>query len=200
LVTKTTAEDQLREELITAAHRLLENGHGQEGLSVGAIARELGIPARSVYDYFPDKMSLAYAVYQRYLSLLAHHIGRMVTEFTEPGEKLRAVAVGYCQFAADNPDAYYVMFTLPGIAGSADEFANGQRPGTEVIALVREVIGECVMAGVMHPVDPFQATMCLWASLHGLITLRRNRPQAPWPPFENLVDTLLAGLLCEPPA
>jgi AcrR family transcriptional regulator len=188
--------DQLRHDLIIVAQRLLASGPSPESLSIGAVARELGIPPSSVSECFPDRMSLALAVYRRYFALLAHHIDRVTSEFTDPEARLRATAVAYCQFAADYPDVYYVLFTLPGITGRQDDVPDDERPGTTLIQQVQGVVSECVAAGVIHRVDPYQATLCLWASLHGLISLRINRPQVPWPPFDALVDTLLSTILC----
>ncbi|MFI1913582.1 hypothetical protein [Nocardia sp. NPDC020380] len=43
--------------------------------------------------------------------------------------------------------------------------------------------------------DPTTTASCLWAALHGLITLRQDRPSFPWPPLENLVRTLVEAHL-----
>ena len=36
--------------------------------------------------------------------------------------------------------------------------------------------------------SPDQAVVLLWATLHGLVTLRVTRPSFPWPPIEQLID------------
>lgn len=56
---------------------------------------------------------------------------------------------------------------------------------------VQNVIGECIDAGLIPPADPYATTVCLWASLHGLIVLRSARPYVNWPPLDALIDTLL---------
>jgi hypothetical protein len=38
---------------------------------------------------------------------------------------------------------------------------------------------------------PLHATICLWAALHGLVTLRRARPSFPWPSLDELIDCLI---------
>lgn len=186
-------QDQLRDGMIVAANRLIERGHNHDALSVSAVARELGVAPASVYEQFPDKLSLMLAVYQRYFSLLSHHIDRVVGEFTDPDAQLRGAAIAYCQFASEYPDAYYVMFSLPGAPnGLPDE----QLPGCSIRERMTGIITDCITAGLMHPVDPYEATLCLWAGLHGLVTLRTARPYLPWPSFESLVDTLLSEMIC----
>jgi hypothetical protein len=34
-------------------------------------------------------------------------------------------------------------------------------------------------------------TILLWTALHGLVTLRRDRPSFPWPPLAALINTLV---------
>jgi hypothetical protein len=40
---------------------------------------------------------------------------------------------------------------------------------------------------------PLHATICLWAALHGLVTLRRDRPSFPWPNLDELIDCLITA-------
>jgi AcrR family transcriptional regulator len=188
------AGDRLRQDLIDAAARLLKDGATHESLSLRAVAREVGIAATSIYLHFPDKIALLLAVYQQQFAQLAQHLDQAIAGHDEPTARLRAVARAYCQFAADRPDAYQVMFTVPDTTGprrARPVIPADQRPGAAVIQSVQNVITECIDAGLIHPTDPLNTTLCLWAALHGLITLRDARPTFPWPPLDALVDTLL---------
>lgn len=40
-----------------------------------------------------------------------------------------------------------------------------------------------------------QVATLTWAGLHGLVSLRINKPSFPWPPIDHLVDGLLGRLL-----
>jgi AcrR family transcriptional regulator len=184
--------DRLRQELIGAANRLLENGTSHEALSLRAVAREVGIAATSVYLHFPDKAALLLAVYERHFAVLADRLSRAIAEHTDPAARLRAAARAYCEFAADHPDVYQVLFTVPGSASPPREIPVGQRPGAAVVLTVQSVIIECIDAGLLPPADPYAVTVCLWAGLHGLIVLRAARPHVAWPPLDTLIDTLVA--------
>jgi AcrR family transcriptional regulator len=184
--------DRLRQELISAANRLLENGASHESLSLRAVAREVGIAATSVYLHFPDKTALLLAVYERHFADLADHLDQAIAQHTDPAGRLRAAVEAYCQFAADHPDIYHVLFTVPGSATPPRDVPIGGRPGVAVVLTIQNVIADCVGAGLLPAVDPYAATVCLWATLHGLIVLRAARPNIAWPPLDTLTDTLLA--------
>jgi AcrR family transcriptional regulator len=62
------AKGQLRvEEVLSAAEELLKR-HGAEGLSVRAVAQQVGISVGNLQYYFPTRASLLDAVFQRYAS------------------------------------------------------------------------------------------------------------------------------------
>ena len=187
------AGDRLRQDLMTAANRLLEGGATHESLSLRAVAREVGIAATSVYLHFPDKMSLLLAVYERHFVELINHIDQAVAQQTDPVARLRATAAAYCAFADDHPDVYRVMFMVPSVPDLPREISDDQLPGAAIIESVHEIIKDCIEAGRMPRTDPYAATLCLWAALHGIITLRTARPYVPWPPLDTLIDTLLVG-------
>ncbi|MFE3027794.1 hypothetical protein [Nocardia tengchongensis] len=43
--------------------------------------------------------------------------------------------------------------------------------------------------------DPEATAPCLWAGMHGLITLRQDRAGFPWLPLDRLVETLVRAHL-----
>lgn len=185
--------DRLRQDLITAANGLLEAGASHESLSLRAVAREVGIAATSVYLHFPDKMALLLAVYQEHFAVLARHLEEAVAEHGDPADQLYAVARAYCRFAEEHADAYQVMFTLPGsISRVPREITSEERPGLPAILTVQRVISACADAGIAKIADPWLATLCLWGALHGIISLRVVRPTVPWPPMDDLIDTIVA--------
>lgn len=192
--------DRLRQDLIITANRLLENGASHESLSLRAVAREVGIAATSVYLHFPDKTALLLAVYERHFGELADHLSQAIAEQAHPAARLRAAVRAYCEFATDRPDVYQVLFAVPGSATVEREVAVGERPGAAVVLTVQKVIAECIDAGLLPPADPYAATVCLWAALHGLIMLRIARPRVAWPSSDTLIDTLLTIWLPGEPA
>jgi AcrR family transcriptional regulator len=186
--------DQLRRDLIAATNRLLENGATHETLSLRAVAREVGVAATSVYLHFPDKMALLLVVYQQHFAELADDLREAIAGQPEPAGQLRAACLRYLRFAADHPEAYHVMFTAPGTNRELPRpITDDERPGAEILAIIAGILQDCADAGLASAAAAFPATLCLWAALHGITTLRLARPYVPWPSEETLVDTLLTN-------
>jgi AcrR family transcriptional regulator len=185
--------ERLRKDLVAAANRLLEGGATHESLSLRAVAREVGIAATSIYLHFPDKRSLLLAVYAQHFTDLARYLEEATAQHAEPAEQLHAVARAYCKFAADHPDAYQVMFIVPGAETTPGrQITESERPGLPAILAVQRVLSACADAGISSTADPYLATLCLWGALHGVLALRTARPTVPWPPLDALVDTIVA--------
>ncbi|MBY8823564.1 TetR/AcrR family transcriptional regulator [Sphingomonas colocasiae] len=64
------SNSRARVEAILAATRELIFRHGLEGLTTNQIAEHAGIPVGSVYQYFPNKQAIVYALIQDWLSVL----------------------------------------------------------------------------------------------------------------------------------
>jgi AcrR family transcriptional regulator len=185
--------DRLRQQLVDAAGRLLEEGATHETLSLRAVAREVGIATTSVYLHFADRTELLIAVYIERFAHLARFLDAAVHEAGDPAAQLRACCLAYQRFALEHPNSYRVLFDVP---GTRQEWPPGlsrdQLPGVELFDTLRRCLERCVDAGLAPPADAFLATTCLVAALHGLVSLRINRPSFRWPPIETLVDHLLA--------
>ena len=76
---------RLRADLIAAADRLLAETGDLHGLSLRAVAREVGIATPSIYLHFPDKAALVRAVLEARFAELAETIRAAVTRETDPG-------------------------------------------------------------------------------------------------------------------
>ncbi|WP_405016028.1 TetR/AcrR family transcriptional regulator [Kitasatospora sp. NBC_00070] len=175
---------RLRADLVEAASRLLEEGDGEQTLSLRAVARRAGVAPQSVYLHFADRKALLVGVYEarfdELLDVLAGATG------PDPRGRLRAVCLAYCHYAERHPGHYRVLFGTAGSPGwEPDEMA-----GLPALHLLDSAVRACTE-------DPAPgiapATLCLWAALHGLTVLRRDRPSFPWPELDGLVDTLLAA-------
>ncbi|MFF0631654.1 WHG domain-containing protein [Nocardia sp. NPDC004151] len=58
------------------------------------------------------------------------------------------------------------------------------------------LVGTAAAAGAPDPAATATA-QCLWAGMHGLITLRQDRPSFPWLPLDRLVGALVAAHLAD---
>ncbi|WP_433671726.1 TetR-like C-terminal domain-containing protein [Nocardia sp. CA-136227] len=88
-------------------------------------------------------------------------------------------------YGVTHPGHYRVLFGTAGTPGW--EPTTGQLPGLPTIQLL---IDTAAAAGAP---DPEATAQCLCAGMHGLVTLRQDRPSFPWLPLDRLVDTLVAA-------
>lgn len=183
---------RLRGELVSAASTLLETISGEEALSLRAVARQAGVAPQSVYLHFADRRELMTAVY-------AVRFGELSTELAaaaatadpdNPRARLAAICHAYCGYGLRHPGRYRVLFGTAGAPGWEPQ----AMPGMATWNLFRTAVRDCLDPAV-DEASTAQTAVCIWVGLHGLLTLRRDRPSFPWPDLNTLTDTLLTAHL-----
>jgi AcrR family transcriptional regulator len=158
---------------------------GLAGLSMRAIAKEVGVSATAIYRHYDDKLALVFALvaegYERFATALRE--GTQGEEEALP--RLLALAEAYVDFALEDPATYQLLFL------STHHLAAGATPSTsaqsknvfdlppELQAAGRDSLWILVSAveramdkGVLKPSDALTASRILWAQLHGLVSLQ----------------------------
>jgi AcrR family transcriptional regulator len=198
----------LREELISAARALLASAEAESDLTIRGVARAAGVHPQAFYLHFDNLDALLYAVYAAEFAELTHALQQAAAQ-AAPGEPtLRAMCQEYGRFALSQPARYRLLMSVPG--QQHEDWAPGQLPGSPALKLLRHALA-AASADARHRVGnqrqapglaPDQAVVLVWATLHGLVTLRASRPSFPWPPLGQLidqaVDTILASLAGSP--
>ena len=72
-------------------------------------------------------------------------------------------------------------------------------PGAPAFAVLHDTVALALATGG-NPADPYLAASTLWACLHGIITLRADRPAFPWPPQADMIASLVDRMLVSLPA
>jgi AcrR family transcriptional regulator len=176
--------DRLRADLVQAASQLLERADSEEALSLRAVARAVEIAPQSVYLHFPDRQALLGAVFEARFAELLAELRAAVEAETEPSARLRALCRAYCEYGLAHPGHYRVLFRIPG----TPDWEPHELKGRATLDLLADAVRACRPT---EP-DPARAAICLWASLHGLVTLRQDRSRFPWPDLNELLDTIIA--------
>lgn len=215
---------RLRAELIAAADRLIAETGDVAGLSLRAVAREVGAATPSIYLHFPDKHALVRAVLAKRFAELGEAVRSAVEATPDPAQKLRAGCLAYCQFALEHPNAYRVLFgrrpspdrtdsperseapepVVPSApASSIDtapsaEAALASDPGAAAFGFLVESIAAYMEHGLAPAGDPFRVATNVWSALHGIVSLRSTTQTFPWPPLAEQVDDVLRGLVGGP--
>jgi AcrR family transcriptional regulator len=97
----------------TAWHQIAELG--ATALNLRAIARDLGITAPSIYNYFPNRDALVTALIVDAFSSLAdaQEEALLVPVENEHATKLAALGLAYRQWAVTYPQRYQLIFGTP---------------------------------------------------------------------------------------
>jgi AcrR family transcriptional regulator len=172
--------------------------------------RAAGVHPQAFYLHFDNLDALLYEVYAAEFSELTSAL-QQAAAGAEPGAAaLRAMCQEYARFALSQPARYRLLMTVRGQHHA--DWRPDQLPGAPALRLLREALAAARPS--RHPSasqpqqqssgqSPDQAVVMLWATLHGLVTLRVSRPSFPWPPIEQLVDQAVdtsVNSLADPPA
>lgn len=130
--------DQLREEILAAVNRLLDEWGSDEKLTMRAVAQEVGVAAPSIYLHFTDKAELVWAALaDKYTQLAAamQTAEQAVGTDAGPRDRLRAQLHAYCRFALANPGRYRLMYQVRQPVGDPEQL--GHHPARQVSGPLR---------------------------------------------------------------
>jgi AcrR family transcriptional regulator len=187
----------LREEIVEAAGKLLEQSGSEAAVTLRAVAREIGISAPSIYPHFANPGEIINAVLARAFDALLARLRVAVQDEKDPVARLRAVAHAYVAFAAEQPHRYRVLFERHRPRGAAPAKKSEtveHMVGADAFAVLLDAVRGCVAAGASTAPSPLAAAIELWVALHGYVTLRVNDPRFPWPDTDELLETLITRL------
>ncbi|HVV23139.1 MAG TPA: TetR/AcrR family transcriptional regulator [Pseudonocardiaceae bacterium] len=181
--------DVLRDEIVAAAVRMLDELADDEALSLRAVAREVSIAATSVYLHFPDRDALVLAAMGRCHEELVAAGDAAAADAADPAVALRARLLAQVAWAQAHPGLYKVMH----------ESGVNRRLGMPfkevMVERTRQAIRSCMDAGLAPVDDVATIAFDLRTAVNGLLSSRINEPDLPWPPVEEQLDRFLAKLV-----
>jgi len=181
--------EKLREEVVAAAIRMLEELADDQALSLRAVAREIGIATTSIYIHFADRDALVLASLQRAHSDLMDSVQRAAEEVADPVAKLRARTLVLGDWAYRHPGLYKVLHEST--LNQRVDMSFKMVLGRQTTAAVRL----CMDDGLVPAGDAAETSLDLRAAVHGAVSMRVNEPDLPWPPLEEQVDRFLIKLV-----
>ncbi|MGW8379188.1 TetR/AcrR family transcriptional regulator [Streptomyces sp. ODS28] len=189
--------DRLREELLVATERLLEQVGSEDALSLRAVAREAGIAAPSIYRHFSDKTELVWATLAVSYDRLAEAMQAADAAAPEddPVDRLRAQLRAYCRFATEHPAKYRLMYATSQTPVGPERLP--EHPARVLVQGWKRALERCEEAGFRVRASPQEAPYVLWSAVHGRVSLWHVMPRRKDPArLDAFVDELL-GLLLE---
>ena len=187
---------RLRDEIIDAAIRILAELEPDAPFSLRAVAKEARIAPPSVYIQFADRELLLLAVLER---LFDEQIAiRKAAEDATGGsawDRLLARSLASIRFGLEQPGHYRVLFEGRVVPRLKDPMlADFGRPLLDrSIELIRAI--KPARGAVRVSDDPQRLALLLWTGLHGIISLRVNKPTIVWPDAVEMAEQMQRALI-----
>lgn len=190
---------RLRQDILSAATRVLADSDREEALSLRAVASEANISAPSIYLHYKDKNELVHATVRSAFDDLVDEMRRVLAGAPagEPVAALRAMAREYCRFALDNPRRYRLMFGTEWT--ESPRAVAAEHPVGAVLQVWTEAVEDCLRSGAASgPVPAARKAFLLWAGVHGTVSMWASVPATPGldnvdEVTDDLIDTALTG-------
>jgi AcrR family transcriptional regulator len=186
--------EEARRAILDAAEALLVED-GYERFSMRRLAVRCGYTPATVYHYFGDKRRLMDAALEERFARILVRL-RRVRRTADPADCVRAQLEAFLRFSLENP-THYRLLSLP-----RPDDAPPPASAEAARAQLEAPLAELLRAGRLRAASVDEAVQCLWAVLHGILSLRLGRPEGVWVP--NLecfaLDTVLRGLVEAAPA
>src|SRR5262245_3835893 len=158
--------EELRSELLAAAHALVKEG-GYEGLTIRGLAKRVGYAPMSVYSYFADKQDILVALAEDVFGELARR-----AEKDAPADPLAALRHGMREFAGfglENANEYRTIFMTPRPRPSDRAQSQEMEKKNPALQSMRRAVRACLIAGLLEG-DEHAVTTLLWTTVHGAIS------------------------------
>jgi AcrR family transcriptional regulator len=148
--TRARVRAALTREIVDAARRHLATD-GAAGLSLRAVARELGMASSAVYRYFPSRDDLLTAlIVEAYDALgVAAEEAEAASAQADPRARLQAVCGAVRRWALAHPHEYALVYGSPVPGYAAPRATVG--PAARVGKALARIVADGVAAGTVKP-------------------------------------------------
>jgi AcrR family transcriptional regulator len=196
---------RLTGDIVSAALTLIDRTGSDEGVTLRAVAREVGIAAPSIYAHFPDREAIVAAAVDRIFDELAAEVirGRDLAG-DDPVDRLIGGCEAYVGFGLAQPARYAVLFSArrmavrdhrPAPAAPGPRGRPALAAGAAAFALLVGAIEACIAAGASDSADVVADATAVWVALHGTVGLRTSvSGRFPWPEPAGFVRGLVMTL------
>jgi AcrR family transcriptional regulator len=190
-----------RRTILEAATTIFEQS-SLEGFSLRQVAEATGFTPTTIYLYFKDKEDLLFSVCAQGFAIFTASLVQARDAHSDALERLRSMARAYMEFGLSQPLHYQMMFTLRGgWLFRVPELTSMKHMGVELMGtqltgkepsdtghsgdlttrlhgnsydLLLEVVQDAMRAGQLRLGNPEEATLQLWAGLHGIVSLTHS--------------------------
>jgi AcrR family transcriptional regulator len=188
---RSRRRQQTIDEILDVSVALMET-EGVAGLSLSAVARRLGMQPPSLYQYFPSKLAIYDALFQRGAEQI-RDAQREARADAAADEELERGMVAFSRWCMENQVLTQLLFwrTVPGFTPSREAFA----PAEEMVTDLKSYLQHAVDKGRLHQDAAGDEGIALFTSLTAGVLSQQlaNEPQATYETgrFMKLMPTVL---------
>ena len=146
---------------------------GTEGLSLRALAREVGVSATAPYRHFPTKRCLLAALATRGFGDLNRATRARLASTEKIADRVVQMGVVYVEWAVANPVCYQLMFGS--VLGDFSDYDDLRDAAETCYGQVLATIEEAVAAKVLVEAPTHELGGLLWSMVHGMASLVINK-------------------------
>lgn len=182
--------EQLREDIVVAAKKLLADSGSADDVSIRGVADAVGITPPSIYLHFADKDDLLSAVVADVFRELDDAMISGAADETSALGRLRAFGMSYVRFAITHPEHYRLaaMDPCPNPNVAVDDVLR-----SSAFEHFNATVIECFETGIFVGDDPLPITFDLWSAAHGVASLVIAKPYLPWGDIDAFADRVLCA-------
>ncbi|MDE1184026.1 TetR/AcrR family transcriptional regulator [Paraburkholderia sp.] len=183
----------LRERILDAARRIVMR-EGFAALSMRKIADAIEYSPATLYLHFASRDEIAQALCSEgYAQLLATF--SPAAHIADPAERLKAIGRAYVAFGTAHPQTYRLIFMEdPAYTGATLIAADANNDGDEALRMMIAAFDELKAAGrIASEMNSAVCAEALWATLHGIVSLRLTCSVFPSVSLESVLETSLAA-------
>lgn len=158
----------LRGAVLEAARTMVSN-QGTAGLSLRALAREVGVSHPAIYNHFADREALLVELSIEALHALASNQRAALAKATSPLDGLQRLALAYLRFGVSDPARLRLAFT-PELSRSGD-YLQLRAAADAAEAPAVEAVTKAAEAGLLSGSAIRDRTVTMWALVHGFTVL-----------------------------
>lgn len=152
---------------------------GVAALSLGVIARRMGMRTPSLYTYFDNKNAIYDELFRRGFLEFGRYFDERPDQEAPLRDNLRSAMSTYMRFAQENPDLYQLMFQrpVPGFVPSEESMAVSLGRLDEARSQIAHIFNKYNISNTL----PFEEARDIYIALqHGMTELHlANNPELP---------------------
>lgn len=181
--------------LLVETAEAIVRAEGMGSLGLRRLAREVGVTAPALYGHVENLEDVQRAVAERQFEALMDRFGRVRAR--SPEKRVRALSQAYVDYSLDEPNLFKLLFVYPPDIGGTG-IANELPAATKVFLAAAEPVEQGIRSGAFGRHDPIDASLAVWAAVHGCATAlslgfgfdASTRQRL----VDNVLDMVVAGL------